>query len=487
MSSLTVITELEITEPESTDVTVPQPTPCIQDVSVSVRNYAPVYDRFTKLQKNLMTGFVAYAGLIASISTTTVLAAVPEISSEFKTTPTIINISNAVYLSCVGLSCFFWGPWADNFGRKSAYIGSSTMFVAFSIGTALSPNLVSFFIFRALTACQVTALLIVGPTLISDIYHPVERGTSLSWFALGTMFGPAFGPLLGGVVVTYSPWRTIFWVQTALAALALLQAIYTLHETLQYPRYIELRGQKFRPALSILWKWSNPRTVFEIFTEKNLLCVASTPHTDSRSQYDWIRELTKAWNMFSLLTPIRFVLNPTLNLTSPLQSGLLFLAPGAGYILGTQVGGRWADRTAKSWTRRRGYRLQEDRLRSCILTLGILMPGTTLLYGWSLDRNLGGIPLPAISMALLGFAQTFASPALNVYILDVSQNDSGKASASHYFARYVLMAAATATCLPSIQAIGVGWTATISAGLVLIGAGLVLLVLRLGQRWRDGS
>ncbi|KAK7230014.1 hypothetical protein V2G26_002184 [Clonostachys chloroleuca] len=459
MSSSTVITELEITEPESTDVAVPQPPPRIQDASVSARNYAPVYDRFTNLQKYLMTGFVAYAGLIASISTTTVLAAVPEISSEFKTTPTIINISNAVYLLCVGLSCFFWGPWADNFGRKSAYIGSSTMFMAFPIGTALSPNLVAFFIFRALTACQVAALLIVGPTLISDIYHPVERGTSLSWFALGTMFGPAFGPLLGGIVVTYSPWRTIFWVQTALAALALLQAIYTLHETLQHPRY---------------WKWSNPRTVFKIFTEKNLLCVI-------------LASSFTAWNMFSLLTPIRFVLNPELNLTTPLQSGLLFLAPGAGYILGTQVGGRWADRTAKSWTRRLGYRLQEDRLRSCILTLGILMPGATLLYGWSLDRNIGGIPLPTISMALLGFAQTCASPALNVYILDVSQNDSGKASASHYFARYVLMAAATATCLPSIQAIGVGWTATISAGLVLIGAGLVLLVLRLGKRWRDGS
>lgn len=57
---------------------------------------------------------------------------------------------------------------------SKAYIGSSTMFMAFPIGTALSPNLVAFFIFRALTACQVAALLIVGPTLISDIYHPVS-------------------------------------------------------------------------------------------------------------------------------------------------------------------------------------------------------------------------------------------------------------------------------------------------------------------------
>ena len=49
------------------------------------------------------------------------------------------------------------------------------------------------------------------------------------------------------------------------------------------------------------------------------------------------------WNMYSLLTPIRYVLNPRFGLTSPLQGGLFYIAPGGGYLIGTFFGGRWAD------------------------------------------------------------------------------------------------------------------------------------------------
>lgn len=44
----------------------------------------------------------------------------------------------------------------------------------FSIGTALAPNLPSFFVFRILTAFQGTAFLIVGASCIGDIYRPVS-------------------------------------------------------------------------------------------------------------------------------------------------------------------------------------------------------------------------------------------------------------------------------------------------------------------------
>lgn len=83
------------------------------------RTYDPVYSRFSNVQKNSMTAFVAFGAWLASMSTTSVLAAVPEIAETFHTTPTVINMSNAVYLVFVGLSGCFWGPWADIFGRKS--------------------------------------------------------------------------------------------------------------------------------------------------------------------------------------------------------------------------------------------------------------------------------------------------------------------------------------------------------------------------------
>lgn len=132
--------------------------------------------------------------------------------------------------------------------------------------------------------------------------------------------------------------------------------------------------------------------------------------------------------MYTLLTPVRYVLNPRLNLTTPLQSGLLFISPGVGYIVGVQIGGRWADYTVKTWTKKRGYRLPEDRLRSCLGFLGILLPVSMLVYGWMINKRLGGIPVPVICMFFQGVAQLAAFPSLNTYILDVMQHRSGEAS-----------------------------------------------------------
>lgn len=135
-----------------------------------------------------------------------------------------------------------------------------------------------------------------------------------------------------------------------------------------------------------------------------------------------------AFNMYSLLTPIRYILNPRLGLTTPLQSGLLYLAPGGGYLLGSLVGGRLSDHIVKFWMKRRGFRLWEDRLRGSVILLGLALPGSTLLYGWTVDRGFGGIGLPVVCMFVQGISQTSAFPSLNTYIMDVMQQNSGKAS-----------------------------------------------------------
>jgi hypothetical protein len=89
----------------------------------------------------------------------------------------------------------------------------------------------------------------------------------------------------------------------------------------------------------------------------------------------------------SLLTPIRYVLNPRFHLDSPLLSGLFYLAPGCGYLLGTFLGGRYADFITIKWQKKRnGTRLPEDRLRvrlnlilKCYLSLRALELRSSLI------------------------------------------------------------------------------------------------------------
>jgi len=191
-----------------------------------------VYDRFTPRRKVMIVSVLAFASFLAPISSTTVLAAVPEVAATYNTTGTIINLTNALYMLFMGLSPVFWGPMGLVFGRRWTQILSAIGFTAFSIGSALAPNLASFFVFRILTAFQGTSFLIIGASVIGDVYRPTERATALSWFFTGTLVGPAAGPLIGGILVTYSTWRSLFWFQTGLAVVATVLCFFFLPETI---------------------------------------------------------------------------------------------------------------------------------------------------------------------------------------------------------------------------------------------------------------
>lgn len=86
--------------------------------SDTLRAHIAVYTKFSTLQKRYITALLALCGLSATMSTTSVLAAVPEIVNAFHTTPAVVSISNALYLFFMGLSSCLWGPASDVFGRR---------------------------------------------------------------------------------------------------------------------------------------------------------------------------------------------------------------------------------------------------------------------------------------------------------------------------------------------------------------------------------
>jgi hypothetical protein len=139
-----------------------------------------VYNRFSERRKLVIVAVVSFCSFLAPVSSTSVLSAVPEVAATFHTDGSIINVSNALYMLFMGLSPCFYGPYGNIYGRKWVSVTSAALFTAFSIGTALSPNLAAFYVFRILTAFQGTAFLIVGSAVIGDIYKPVR--STLDYF-----------------------------------------------------------------------------------------------------------------------------------------------------------------------------------------------------------------------------------------------------------------------------------------------------------------
>lgn len=443
--------------------------PCI--VPTPTADLNPIYAKFSPSRKHIIVAVVSFCGFLAPVSSTTVLSAVPEVAATFGTDGSVVNVSNALYMLFMGISPCFYGPCTGIWGRKWVSVASAALFTGFSVGTALAPNLAAFFVFRILTAFQGTAFLIIGSAVIGDIYKPTERATALGFFLSGTLVGPALGPFIGGIIVTFRSWRDIFWLQTALAGAATIFCIFLQPETIHAKRSSELEDLPPKQKAVKIGQWLNPVRIIRLFRYPNLLLTS-------------LASASLVWNMYSLLTPIRYVLNPRFNLQSPLQSGLFYIAPGCGYLLGTLVGGRYADYVVKKYIRLRGERVSEDRLRSCLVFLGGVIPACMVVYGWSVEKRLGGVALPVVMMFLQGVAQLFCFPSLNTYCLDVMQARSAEVVAGNYFMRYMFAAVGSAVCLPGVRAIGVGWFSTISALFLVAGAVATHVTAVYGKQWR---
>ncbi|KIL96166.1 hypothetical protein FAVG1_00908 [Fusarium avenaceum] len=432
-----------------------------------------IYDKVSSKRKIAIVSVLSFGAFLSPISSTSVLAATPEVAETYNTTGSIINLSNAAYMAVMALSPLFWGPMSQVYGRRVSALYSSAMFFLLSLATALAPDLASFIFFRATSAFGGTAFILIGPACIGDIYRPTERGAAMGWFLTGTLIGPAFGPFLGGIIVTYSSWRSIFWLQTGLAAAGALGVYFVVFETAHHLKVDDLKTlPRKKRTLKILGMIS-PIRVLRLFRYWNLALVA----TGSAS-------LT--WNMYSLLTPIRYVLNPRFNLESPLLSGLFYLAPGFGYLAGTFVGGHWADYTVKRWIKKRGgVRIPEDRLRSTLPFMGAIIPGSMLVYGWTVDQEVGGIPVPVIAMFVQGVAQLFCFPSYNTYCLDVMPGQGAEVAATNFFARYLVGCLASAVVLPAVEVIGIGWFTTISAVFLFLSALATMATVQWGKGWRE--
>ncbi|GME86466.1 unnamed protein product [Ambrosiozyma monospora] len=431
----------------------------------------PMYDRFSEFQKSTFVAIISFTCFLSPISHLAFIPSIPELATDLNTTATVITASQAIYAIGMATSPFLLGPLASLYGRRIMMICCALGFTTFTALSGASRNIPMFFIFRTLTAMASTSCFNIGGAIIGDIKRPKQRGRAMGWVLLGTQVGPCFGPILGGLIVSYTSWRVIFWVMTGLGFIDLLLVVFVLKETSRIVVAHEIKKQTGKRFVFVSY---NVFRVLLAFRYPNLILAG-------------FASSSMTYNMYGLLTPIRQVINPRFDLISPIDGAVFYFAPGVGYILGSFVGGRYADYTVKKWMKKRnGAFVPEDRLKSGLIAQGFIQPVCMLIYGWCLRYKKGGKAVPIIAMFFCAFGQNIVFPSINAYCIDCSPELKGDASASNYFARFMIGSSiASGTCLVQIHHIGVGWFSTISALVLWFGFLCYLLVVIFGAKLRE--
>lgn len=88
------------------------PVPSVVEIPDSL------YDRFPDHRKALMVALLSFCSFLSPVSSTSVLAATPEVAEDYGTDGTVINVVNAVYMLMMGVSPVVWGPMSEVYGRR---------------------------------------------------------------------------------------------------------------------------------------------------------------------------------------------------------------------------------------------------------------------------------------------------------------------------------------------------------------------------------
>ena len=79
---------------------------------------AEQYLRFSPARKVIIVAVLSFCSFLAPISSTSILAGVPEVAKTFNTTGSVVNASNALYMAFMGIAAPFWGPFSQVWGRR---------------------------------------------------------------------------------------------------------------------------------------------------------------------------------------------------------------------------------------------------------------------------------------------------------------------------------------------------------------------------------
>jgi multidrug resistance protein len=103
------------------------------------------------------------------------------------------------------------GSFADQAGRRPAYILCFLIYISGNIALALQHSLPALLVLRGLQSCGSSGTVALASAVAADVTTSAERGTYMGITSLGNIIAPSLGPILGGILSEYLGWRAIFW------------------------------------------------------------------------------------------------------------------------------------------------------------------------------------------------------------------------------------------------------------------------------------
>lgn len=227
----------------------------------------------TLRRKNIILASCCLSLLIVSMDATIVNVAIPAVRADLRASAPQLQWVIDVYTLALASLLLLAGATGDRFGRRRVFQTGLSVFALGSLLCSLAPGIELLIGARLIQGVGASMMNPVALSIISQIFtERVQRARALGIWGGVVGISMALGPIVGGLLIEGVGWRSVFWINLPICAVAIiLTAVFVPESKSATMRSIDPIGQLLAVAalfglVFVLIEgpglgWTDPRTV----------------------------------------------------------------------------------------------------------------------------------------------------------------------------------------------------------------------------------
>ncbi|KAF5020744.1 hypothetical protein F66182_7246 [Fusarium sp. NRRL 66182] len=448
----------------------------------------PVCPRNMSTMRKWTIVSIACAG---SVCVSIYTATYAQMNAAFNTSTLVSTLGLSTFVLGIALGPVLTSPLSEYYGRRPIYLVSWTMFIVWTIPSAVAQNIETMIISRFFTGFAGSSFLSVAGGTAGDVFERHEIQKPMSLVSLAPFIGPAVGPMIGGFINYHANWRWTYYVLIIWASFIMAAIFFFSPETF-HPILLREKARKCRketgndayrapmehtrtPILTTL-KISVLRPFQLLFLEPMCLCL---------DLYSAI--LLGILYLFFGAFPLVFRTNHAMNLW---QVGLTFLGILVGLFSATASTPIWArvrTRLLAKQEKETGQAFSEPEYRLPPTIFGaIIIPIGLFWFGWTTYSSIHWI-VPVIGSGVFGCGLLLVFTGIFTFLVDAYPQYAASALAANSFARCSFAAAFPLFGVQMYEKLGFQWATSLLAFLTVAMAPFPWLFFKYGKKLRAKS
>ena len=163
-------------------------------------------------RERLVPLIVAVALFMENMDSTVIATSLPAIAADIGARPLELKLAITSYLLALAIFIPASGWVADRFGSRTVFRTAIAVFMAGSIGCALSHTLGNFVVARFIQGMGGAMMSPVGRLVLIRTVGKRKLIDAMALVTMPALVGPVIGPALGGFITTYATWHWIFLI-----------------------------------------------------------------------------------------------------------------------------------------------------------------------------------------------------------------------------------------------------------------------------------